>query len=175
MDIHHCSSKVGLNMKQLLTAYANYELWANEQMLAVVLDLTEEQQKQEIPSSFPSIHKTCSHMWDASRIWWQRLQHEKNIMGPTINSNYPIKEVVDNMLKQNKLWADWVGNASEADINAVLDYQNMKGDPFSQPMREILLHLTNHGTYHRGQLVTMLRQVGVEKIPQTDYILYSRL
>ncbi|MCW3088046.1 MAG: hypothetical protein JWQ78_1432, partial [Sediminibacterium sp.] len=42
-------------------------------------------------------------------------------------------------------------------------------------VKEILLHLFNHGTYHRGQLVTLLRQVGVEEIPRTDYIEFSRL
>ncbi len=162
-------------MKQLLIAYANYDLWANEQILGVVLHLTEEQQKKEIQSSFPSIHKTCSHLWDACRIWWQRLQHDENIMGPTINSHYPINEVIENLLKQNRLWAGWVSGASEEELNAILDYKNGKGDSFSQPVKEILLHLVNHGTYHRGQLVTMLRLVGVEKIPQTDYILYSRL
>ena len=114
-------------------------------------------------------------MWDACRIWWQRLQYDENIMGPTLKGNYPIKEVAENLLQQNKLWIDWINQASEADLDAILNYKNMKGDLFSQPIREILLHLTNHGTYHRGQLVTMLRQIGVEKIPQTDYILYSRL
>ena len=162
-------------MKQLFIAYANYDLWANQQILDVVLSLTEAQQKQEIQSSFPTIHKTCSHMWDANRIWWQRLQYDENIMGPTVNGNYTINEIVDNLLQQNRLWIDWINNASDADLDAILHYKNMKGDPFSQPIREILLHLSNHNTYHRGQLVTMLRQVGIEKIPQTDYILYSRM
>ena len=161
-------------MKQLLISYANYDYWANEQMLGVVLGLTKAEQQQQIQSSFPSIHKTCSHMWDAYRIWWQRLQKESNIMGPTVNADHPIETVVENILKYNKQWIDWVTNASIAELDSVLDFKTMKGDTFSQPMRDILLHLSNHGTYHRGQLVTMLRQVGVEKIPQTDYILYSR-
>lgn len=162
-------------MKQLLTSYANYDYWANKQILDLVLTLTEAQQKQQVLSSFPSIHKTCSHVWDASRIWWQRLQHDTNVMGPTIDANYPIGEVAGNILKQNREWIDWVTAAAVADLDAVLSYKNNKGDAFSQPVKEILLHLFNHGTYHRGQLVTMLRQVGVEKIPATDYIVYTRL
>ena len=113
-------------------------------------------------------------MWDAYRIWWQRLQKDSNIMGPTVNADHPIETVVENILKYNKQWIDWVTNASIAELDSILDFKTMKGDAFSQPIRDILLHLSNHGTYHRGQLVTMLRQVGVEKIPQTDYILYSR-
>ena len=162
-------------MKQLLTSFAQYEYWANEKILNVVVGLTEEQQKQQIVSSFPSIHKTCSHVWDASRVWWQRLQHELPVMGPTVEANYPIAEVADSILKQNRKWIDWLVAASEADIEQELSYTNLKGEPYRQPVKDILLHLFNHGTYHRGQLVTMLRQVGVEQIPQTDYIVYSRL
>ncbi len=161
-------------MQQLLINYANYDYWANKQMLDVVLGLTKGQQQQPIQSSFPSIHKTCAHMWDAYRIWWQRLQKDTEIMGPTVNADHPIGEVISNILTCNRQWTDWVTHASEEQLNSNLDFKTMKGDPYSQPMRDILLHLSNHGTYHRGQLVTMLRQVGVEKIPQTDYILYAR-
>lgn len=161
-------------MKQLLIDYANYDYWANKQMLDLVLSLTKAQQQQTIQSSFPSIHKTCSHMWDAYRIWWQRLQKDADIMGPTVNADYSLQQVVENILNCNKQWIDWVTSASQVQLDSNLDFKTMKGDSFSQPMSDILLHLSNHGTYHRGQLVTMLRQVGVEKISQTDYILYAR-
>jgi uncharacterized damage-inducible protein DinB len=161
-------------MKQLLTSYAIYDRWANEQLFNVIVSLTEAQQEQVIKSSFPSIHKTCSHMWDAYRIWWQRLQDDEKIIGPTVDANHPIAYVVEQILIQNQQWTDWVSAASEATLEAELSYKNMKGEPFRQPVKEILLHVSNHGTYHRGQLVTMLREVGVEQIPQTDYIIYSR-
>ncbi len=54
------------------------------------------------------------------------------------------------------------------------DYENSKGEQFKQPIFQMLLHVFNHGTYHRGQLVTMLRQLGVENIPATDFIVWSR-
>ena len=157
-------------MKQLVASFANYDLWANEKLLEVVLNLTDAQQQQEIKSSFPSVHKTCSHLWDAYRRWWQRLHRENNIAGPVLPSDYSTKEVVNEILQLNKQWIDWINEASEADMEAMLTYQNTNGDTFHQPVKHILLHLFNHGTYHRGQLVTLLRQLGVEQIPQTDYI-----
>ena len=108
-------------------------------------------------------------MWDAYRIWWQRLQKDSNIIGPTVNVDHPIETVVENILKYNKQWIDWVTNASIAELDSVLDFKTMKGDAFSQPMRDIVLHLSNHGTYHRGQLVTMLRQLGVENRSDPSY------
>ena len=54
-------------------------------------------------------------------------------------------------------------------------YKSLKGIPFSQPLYQLLLHVFNHATYHRGQLVTILRQLDVQNIPQTDFIAWSRL
>ncbi|MGZ3844574.1 MAG: DinB family protein, partial [Flavisolibacter sp.] len=56
----------------------------------------------------------------------------------------------------------------------VFQYQNTKKEQFKQPIYQMLLHAFNHGTYHRGQLVNMLRQLGVDKIPGTDFIAWSR-
>ncbi len=161
-------------MKQIVISFAAYDLWANEKLLELVLSLPETQQQQEINSSFPSIHKTCLHVWDASSIWWQRLHMHEQIVVPSLSFHPSMNDVANGLLGQNKHWVEWLNTAAEADLEKQLDYRNMNGDPFRQPVKEILLHLFNHGTYHRGQLVTMLRLVGVDKIPQTDYIVFSR-
>jgi uncharacterized damage-inducible protein DinB len=67
-------------------------------------------------------------------------------------------------------------SASDADLTYVLPYKNMKGEAFEQEVKEIVLHINNHGTYHRGQLVTMLRHWGWRRSAdglytvQEDYI-----
>ncbi len=161
-------------MKQLLTSFAAYDLWANEKLLQPILSLTEEQQEQEINSSFSSIHKTCLHVWDASSIWWQRMQGYTQIVVPSLSFNPTMKEVANGILSQGEQWIEWLKGQDLDEINEELIYKNLKGETFRQAKNEILLHLFNHGTYHRGQLVTMLRQVGMERIPQTDYIVYAR-
>lgn len=161
-------------MKQILSALSRYEYWANEKLLQLVLDLSEAQQQTAIGSSFPSVYKTCLHMWDASSIWWQRVQKHEQIVVPSLSFHPSMKDIVNGILHQDQQWINWVDDANEEMLSENLSYKNLKGDPFVQPVSEILLHLPNHGTYHRGQLVTMLRQLGAEKIPQTDYILFSR-
>jgi uncharacterized damage-inducible protein DinB len=59
-------------------------------------------------------------------------------------------------------------------LEHVFHYQNTKKEQFKQPIYQMLLHMFNHGTYHRGQLVTMLRQLGIQKLPSTDFIEWSR-
>jgi uncharacterized damage-inducible protein DinB len=161
-------------MKQLLTSFTQYEYWANERLLPVIVSLTEEQQQQTIVSSFPSIHKTLLHIWDANTIWWQRLHNAEEIIVPSLTFHPTMKDIEKGLLLDNQKWIDWVTAATVEELEEILSYKSMRGDAFSQPVKEIVLHINNHGTYHRGQLITMLRQLGLEKLPQLDYILYSR-
>jgi uncharacterized damage-inducible protein DinB len=161
-------------MKQLLLSYAAYEIWANEQLLNLSIELSAEEQNRPIVSSFPSVHKTFLHMWDASSAWWQRLQMHEQVVMPSLSFHPNMKDIANGLLQQNRQWHAFVHEASDETLSAPMPYKNMKGEHFIQPVFEVVMHLTNHGTYHRGQVVTLLRQLGVEKIPQTDYILFTR-
>jgi uncharacterized damage-inducible protein DinB len=95
-------------------------------------------------------------------------------MRPSTASEHTIYEIIKGLLVQNHQWAEWVSEATETALADVFTYQNLKGEQFTQPIFQMLIHVFNHGTYHRGQMVTMLRQLGVEKIPATDFIVWSR-
>jgi uncharacterized damage-inducible protein DinB len=69
------------------------------------------------------------------------------------------------MLDRFEAWA------GAQDPNRVIEYKNLKGDAFAKPVWEILLHVVNHGTYHRGQIAAMLRQLG-HVPPSTDFIYF---
>lgn len=161
-------------MKQLLISYSAYEIWANELLLDLTNQLSPEEQNREIVSSFPSVHKTFLHMWDASSAWWQRLQMHEHVVMPSLSFHPSMKDITNGLLQQNRQWHGFVVDASEEMLEASLPYKNIKGQSFIQPVQEIVLHLSNHATYHRGQIVTMLRQLGVDKIPQTDYVVFAR-
>lgn len=161
-------------MKEILTQHATYNAWANQRLSELILTLPEEQLQRTIASSFVSIHKTLLHIWDAESIWWQRMKLREHVIWPGTVSEYSIKEIAKNLFQQDRQWIEWVSEASEAALMNVFAYQNSKGESFKQPIFQMLLHVFNHGTYHRGQLVTMLRQLGVDKIPATDFIVWSR-
>jgi uncharacterized damage-inducible protein DinB len=69
-----------------------------------------------------------------------------------------------------KSWTTLVDQSTDETLKKILHYQNLRGEQFNVPVYMILHHVFNHCTYHRGQLVTMLRQLGVEKLPSTDFI-----
>lgn len=161
-------------MKELLKQYAAYNIWASQRIFDVILSLPEEKQTAEIPSSFPSLYKTVLHMLDAENIWWQRLKLSERITVPSENFTGTMKELSDILLQQSKMWEEWVSNASDLSLEHVFQYYNNKKEYFKMPIYQMIHHVFNHGTYHRGQLVTMLRQLGEDKIPQTDFSLWIR-
>jgi uncharacterized damage-inducible protein DinB len=168
------SLKADQTMKELLRQFATYNIWANQKILEVILSLQEEKQKQELPSSFKSLYTTVLHMWDAESIWWQRMKLHERFIVPSENFKGTMQDVCNGLLQQNQQWLDWVSNATDIALEHVFQYQNSKKEQFKQPIYQMILHVFNHGTYHRGQLINILRQLGIEKLPQTDFIVWSR-
>ncbi len=165
----------GPDMKNLLVPFAAYNHWANQKLLETILALPEERHQQEVPGSFPSLYKTVLHTWDAESVWWQRIKLHERIIVPSENFNGTMRDISNGLLQQNQQWIEWVNHSTEAALEHVFQYYSNKRELFKQPVWQVVLHVFNHGTYHRGQLVNILRQLGVEKIPQTDYIVFSRL
>ncbi len=160
-------------MKQLLQQYAAYNLWANKKIIETANQLSEEQVNKEIVSSFPSVYKTFLHLMEVENAWWERLKLvERPAMSGWFTGNY--EELSKKLLELSRQWQEWIESANEVNITHVFAYQNSKKEQFKQPVYEMLLHLFNHQTLHRGQLIMMFRQLGLDKIPPTDFILFAR-
>ena len=156
-------------MKELLKQYAAYNIWASRRIFDIILALPDEKQMMEVPSSFNSLYKTVLHMLDAENIWWQRMKLSERIVVPSENFTGTMKELSDTLLQQSKQWEEWIISASDLSIDHVFQYYNKKKEYFKMPVYQMLHHVFNHDTYHRGQLINMLRQLGVEKLPSTDF------
>lgn len=113
-------------------------------------------------------------MLDAESIWWQRLKLQEKTEFPSVSFSGSFSELAALIVQQNKQWVTWINSVNEHGLQHEFIYSNSKKERFKQPVFQMLLHLFNHGTYHRGQIVTMLRQLGVEKIPQTDFLIWAR-
>jgi len=160
-------------MKNTLKAYTSYNLWANNEMIKCVEKLSQEQLHQTIESSFNSVFKTILHIWDAEYIWLQRMQ------GNSIK-DWPSKMMDKDGFSTNLFLAssanfnDFVNACNDSFFDQNCEYTNLKGEQFSTPFASVIMHCMNHGTYHRGQLVTMFRQLGLMEIPSTDLITFER-
>lgn len=161
-------------MKEIVAQYAAYNLWANERLLKLILSLDENSLQQVVPSSFPGLYATFLHIWDAESIWWQRIKLHEQIIVPSKTFNPNMQEVANGLINQSRQWSEWVQHATAPQLEHVFAYFNLKQEYCKNPVWNTLMHVFNHSTYHRGQAVTILHQVGVSRIPETDFIAWSR-
>lgn len=160
-------------MKEILQQYAAYNVWANQRIADLIVAQPAEVVCQVVVSSFASVVETMYHLWYAESVWWQRIKLAENVQPPQVDKTN-VSEVLEGLLKQSKLWEEWVHKSTEAMLQHEFVYRNSKKEQFKQPVYQVLLHLFNHQTYHRGQIVTLLRQLGVDKLPLTDFIEFTR-
>ncbi len=164
-------------MKQLFEQYAAYNVWANHKIIYTIGQLDPNLWYQKIPSSFDSLYKTILHVWDAESTWFQRMRLHENIVVPSASFDPSLKDACNGWIHQSMEWESLIKSEAfdEEVISSKLVYKNSRGEQFHQPVGEVLLHVFNHGTYHRGQLVSMLHALGITNIPATDFIVWSRV
>lgn len=161
-------------MQQLLKDYAAYNHWASQTLTDAVLKMDEPLHQQIVNSSFPNLYATVLHMWDAESIWWQRMEGHAQLLIPSKQFNPTMKEAVNGLLNQSQQWKQWLAGCSEEQLQKEFAYKNLAGESFTSGVWQVVHHLFNHGTYHRGQLVTMMRVLGEKVIPATDFIHWYR-
>ncbi|MCD6011172.1 MAG: DinB family protein [Flavipsychrobacter sp.] len=159
-------------MKELLLSYARYNVWANKQMIDTMLQLGPDAVDKEVTSSFPSLRTTVYHIWGAEDIWLQRLQHVAKPTWAAAGFEGSFEEACHNWEERSAQLMHYVAKMDDAALHNMLHYNDIKGNPYQRHIWEVLQHVCNHSTYHRGQLVAMLRQCGATAIPQTDFSFY---
>lgn len=162
-------------MRTLLQPYAAYNVWANHRLVYHILQMPPDTWMQQVPSSFNSLYKTILHLWDAESIWWQRMRLHNQLVVPSTAFDPSMKDACNGLMQQSMQWEKFIQqDLDDAALHSNLIYSNSKGEQFTQPVAEVLLHVFNHSTYHRGQLISMLHALGEKNIPATDFIVFTR-
>jgi uncharacterized damage-inducible protein DinB len=151
----------------------DYNAWANRRSLDAASALTAEQFVQPMGSSFGSVRDTLAHLYGAEFIWMERFQGRSPSSLPDTTQ---FKDLASLRERWNELEARLLGfvrGLTQTDIERVFEYKTMKFGVYSNPLWESLQHVVNHGTYHRGQVTTLLRQLGAQPI-STDLMHFYR-
>lgn len=162
-------------MREILLQYAGYNLWANKRMIDTLLKVDEDVLDKELHSSFSSLRATVYHMWSAEFVWLQRLQLTENPVWMNKVFKGSFAEACDEWQKVSAEVVEFVQRKyDDRALEHVIQYYNSEKKSFKYPEYVILQHTFNHNTYHRGQLVSMMRQLNIGPIPSTDFIVYDR-
>jgi uncharacterized damage-inducible protein DinB len=161
-----------MNIEEFRLLY-EFNSWANRRTLEACAALTDEQLTRGLGSSFPSVRDTLAHILGAEWLWLERWHGRLPNALPSA-ADYPDLEALRarwNEVERDLL--DYVVSLSNEDLTRILSIKTTQGVPYSQPLWQMLQHVVNHGSYHRGQIATMLRQLGA-KAQATDLIAFYR-
>ncbi len=159
-------------MKKIIDSYASYHLWANKRLAQFLENIDKDILSQKIDSSFPSILHTLSHINKVHRFWlgfistgeMEAFDWKEN----DLTASYQLTELVDS---SEKMTATFRAYDDEA-LEEILKMRSRRSS-YDESRFHFIMHVINHTTYHRGQVVSMMRILGVkDKFPKTDYLAY---
>ena len=160
-----------MNVKDVRELF-EYSEWANAQVLDAAARLSDEEFTRGLGSSFPSVRDTLVHLLFAEWVWLRRWRGEspRATLDP---ADFPDAESVRARLAEvARERAQLVAGLGDGDLERVVAYVNATGERWRYPLGRMMRHVVNHSTYHRGQVVTMLRQLGAGA-PSTDLLYYD--
>lgn len=152
-----------MNKQDILTLY-DYNAWANARVLGTVEALTPEAFLRDLQNSFPSVRDTLAHILGAEWVWLRRWHGEspsKLLVGTEFPTLASLKERFAAIEQERRVFLEGL---SEERLVQPFQYRDTVGNAYSLPLVHSLQHVANHGTYHRGQITTMLRQLGVKPV-----------
>jgi uncharacterized damage-inducible protein DinB len=156
-------------MKELLDHYARYDHWANTRFVERLQHEPDEVLDRPVSSSFPSLRGTLLHIRDAENVWWGRLTGGKTLWPAEASTE------IATLLPYSERLKAWVEQADEGELKRVAEYHDLRGTAHHQAVWQLLLHCFNHSTQHRGQVITLMRTLGLENIPANDLVVFQRL
>jgi uncharacterized damage-inducible protein DinB len=157
-----------------LSNHLAYSIWATETMVEKLRKIDNTLLYHEVKSSFPSIAKTLLHMWGAEILWLNRFQGTSLTEMPLKDFNGTTEDLLNGIIQSGRDVAEFVKSRGEDFVKKTIRYKSMQGVEFEEPVESLFYHIVNHGTYHRGQITTILRTLGVTDLASTDIIFYWR-
>lgn len=151
----------------------DYNAWANRREMDAASALTNEQFTKQLGSSFSSVRDTLAHIYGAEWVWLERFQGRSPASLPDVAEFADLASLREAWREHEARLLKFVGGLQQEDLNRVMEYKTLKFGTYSNPLWQSMQHLVNHGTYHRGQVTTMLRQLGAQPI-LTDLMHFYR-
>jgi uncharacterized damage-inducible protein DinB len=159
--------------REEIVALVEFNAWANRRILGVVAALTPEQFTKELGSSFSSVKGTLIHIFGVEWVWLERLQGRSPAAIPDVKEFVELPKLAARYEEHEANLLRYVCNISQAELEEVMEYKTLSFGPGKNPRWQMIHHVVNHGTYHRGQVVALLRQLGAKGVG-TDLITYYR-
>lgn len=171
--IHTATSTSRSSLSGMTNANASWNLWGNNTMINWLESKEPELMDVEVASSFSSIRKTLRHIWNV-QDWWMA-----NLLGETPPFTYgevytgSVQEAMEGLMASSARLVDYFESLSEEEMVATCKVAIPFTGDFDIPRFEMLQQVASHSGYHRGQVVTIGRHLGITDAPMTDYMYWN--
>ena len=159
-----------MNTQEIQTLFT-YNDWANRRILAAVRGLEAQDFIRDLRTSYSSVRGTLVHVLWAEWLWLQRWQGESPER-VFVTEEFPDAAAIEaawTALARDQ--QTFVNNLTDERLKNRISYENRRGERWEYPLVHMMQHLVSHSTYHRGQVVTLLRQLG-HTPPATDFLVF---
>src|SRR5579864_3350281 len=151
----------------------DYNAWANHRALGAAETLSSDQFIRSVASSFSSVRDTLAHVFGAEWIWLERFQGRSPSSLPELAQYPDVVALGERWSQFEPRLLNFVRNLTQNDLDRVVEYNTLKFGVYSNPLWQSMQHVVNHGSYHRGQVTTLLRQLGAQPM-LTDLMHFYR-
>lgn len=161
-------------MKTQFQTLSAYNRWANRLIYAAAAEMTEADYRADRGAFFGSLHNTLNHILVGDRIWLHRITGAGDApdrLDAILYEN--LSTLSDARTSEDERLSAFVDGLDDAALEGEFEYANMQGDRFAQPLTEVLIHVFNHQTHHRGQAHALITAAGHEA-PSLDLIQFYR-
>lgn len=151
-------------MKKHFLKLFGYDKFENEAMLVSVIE-----------ANYPgATGKLMAHLLSAQQIWLNRCKGIAPASPVVLWPDWEADTFQQRLQNNYGQWTEYLNGLKDSDFDEVIRYKNSLGNSYDNKLVDILTHVINHGTHHRAQIGQQLKQAGVEKLPNTDYIAFMR-
>ncbi len=149
----------------------DYNRWANRRILETVSKLSAEQFTRDLHSSHSSVRDTLTHVLAAEWIWLERWKGTSPgaLLNPAEFGTFSTLE--SKWVEVERDYVEFLDGLSDESLGKVISYRNTKGEDWAYPLVQMMQHVVNHSTYHRGQVTTLMRQLGAE-VRSVDLLIF---
>ena len=159
--------------KSDVTRLFDYTIWANHRVMRAAATLSLDDFKRDLKASHGGVRGTLVHTMSAEWVWLERFKG--------VSPRHHVDEgEFQNLLELRDRWtiveqhrASWLTGLGEANLGETVRYTTLAGAAFADPLWKLIQHVANHSSYHRGQVIVLLRQLGAKTV-STDLIAWDR-
>ena len=156
---------------KFLLEHLQYSQWASERSIEAVRPLTIEEQNRYLYTSYHGVLETLVHIYKADRVWLSRLDGSPRLTLADLGETFTLDTLALAWATTHAGFESWAGALTDDAVTGILKYVNLQGNSYELPVWQVILHVVNHASYHRGQITTMLRQLNHKPIG-TDLAAY---